>query len=383
MIFSKAVWTGIVKFCFCLLFLLFSIGQPLFSAAPSSPCDYRPATSSFRDFRLRAQYNYFDDSNISSTGDVNRGTFATTYLNFFDSPSHSYRLSSDYSISFNKEDSSYNLTSQGSYNVYFAQKDFFGYGATTIEASSAFPNQFGLTLTTGLGLGRFKNVTPMTKAMRINQILVAGDVIRGNLTREALQKIADEIAKRGEPDELTKLVQAVENIIENTGQVKEEELNAVELLRLRDLLSEKVDTRTCGWNFKVGLGYEAFDPQGFERDIVADTSVDYALAFNPSTQFRIGSRLTTSLSIPATYSISGLLEYGYRINQQVDVQLLYSFLQLQDKGGSEFVSHSIDLRTDIQLGDDVSLAINITTNWETGYEELARGVSLDLTYDWL
>lgn len=370
---------------FVFVFCFFAISSfsllSLYAASPTGPCEYTPITSYYTNLNLGLSYDYSSDQYVSTEGDVHEGDFQLNYLRLYDSPSTSFRLSSDSSISFEGNDSTYQVGGSGSYNVYLTETDLFGFGGLGTEATSEMAGVWGLNFQSGLGLGRFKNVTPMTKALRINDALIEEDAIRGILPRATIVEVADVIAEASPDPDLVDLLEDIEQTVEDTGQLKGQGLGAVALLKVREILAYSDTTRLCGFETRAGLGYEVLDPGGEGGNFTLNVSLDYALPYDPNTQSRISCGFQIPLDLSAEYSLTGLLNYTYQISSDVDAELTYTFSQRLRRDKGETVSHAFDLDFDLWLQSDLKLTTSLYARWETGYEELAHGLSINLEYD--
>ncbi|MFQ6033885.1 MAG: hypothetical protein ACE5KR_03375, partial [Candidatus Bipolaricaulia bacterium] len=158
-------------------------------------CSYTPPESHFASLDLRFDYRFFDDQYRDNRNNVTSGSFTLDSINLFDSASYGYSVSMNAKISYNRGALSYSGIGSGSYQMYLTEGDLFGFGSVGLRASSAYESP-GLNIVTGSGYGRFRDVTPLAKAMKIGDVLVEMGSITGPLPDETLTAVAQEIGRR-------------------------------------------------------------------------------------------------------------------------------------------------------------------------------------------
>jgi len=345
-------------------------------------CNYTPPESRFTTLGLSFDYRFFDDQYRDNRNNLTSGSFALGFINLFDSASYGYNISLDAKIGYNQGGLSYSGIGSGSYQMYLEEGDLFGFGSAVLRASSAYEN-FGLNVITGSGYGRFRDVTPLAKAMKIGDLLLEMGSITGPLPDETLTAVAQEIGRRIEYEELEQLVSKVAELIEGTGLVTAEggKLGAVELLRIAELIEAVGDKRLCGFDFRGGLGYEVIDPMGGPQDFLTFAGFNYAFASDPSTQFLVKLDFTSSFEIFENYSLSGLATYAYRVSPALSYTASYTFLRTKQPAEEPIDNHLLDLKALFHLGAGWSLTADFSLKWEKGYEEWTKEFSITANYN--
>lgn len=354
--------------------------------SPISLCDYTPAETRYSALSVGLNYRYFDDQYKTPelSHDANSGNLNLRYDNLLSLPSYGYNLSLRSLVTYNdgalaKADLSYSITGLGRYNMYLTGGDHFAFGGARVEAADDFEN-IGVSITTGSGYGRFRDVTPLAKTMKINEMLLEGESITEALSDDILQEIAQKIDRKEEYKDMKTLVGEIEGLIEATNLVEGEELGAIELLRIREIIEEIGDRKLCGWEVKGGIGYELIDPQDQKPDFLTNAAFNYAQPFNPYSQLRINLDFTSSFNIAENYSLNGLFEYAYRISETLDTEITYSYRQRTHEG-DRFDSHSLDMSIIFQPQENLNLSVNLSSAWESDYEEWTKGVSIGVNYN--
>jgi len=343
-------------------------------------CSYTPPESRYTTLGLSFNYRFFDDQYRDNHSNINSGSLTLGFINLFDSASYGYNTTVDTKISYNKGELAYDGTGSGSYQMYLTKGDLFGFGSAILRLSSVYKNP-GLSIVTGSGYGRFRDVTPLAKAMKIEETLLEVKSITGPLPDETLTAIAQEIGKRMEYKDVKELVGKVAELIEGTGLVAAEsgKLGPVEILQIEKIIEEVGYRRLCGWDARGGLGYELIDPLGGPRDFLTFAGLNYAVAANLDSQFRVKFDFTSSFEFLENYSLSGLATYAYRASPTLRYTASYAFLRMKQPS-LEKDSHTLDLEAIFQTAAGWNLTADFSLKWESGYEELSKELSITANY---
>ena len=258
------------------------------SATSAVPlCDYRSPETDLSDLSIGFAYQYYNDP-FSEDRDVNQGQFSVDYERIFDQPVFGYdiRLENDMEISV-LDVSTYTTFADGNYKRYFAAEgDYFAFAGATARSSSSYQS-LALSVSFGVGFGRFVDVTPLARATRIDEYLYSSGSLVDHLHPVDLQILADEIGSLTTYDSVAALLEAVQDVLEGSGYVKVEGLDALDISEITRLIQEEGFSRYCGWDLKIGLGYEVLDPSGGESDLLITGAFNYAFATTPNEQFLI------------------------------------------------------------------------------------------------
>lgn len=315
----RKAWLGLVFF--------YTLGM----AGPLSLCDYRPPETALLDVGLSLAYHYYDDPGTAGI-DLNSGNISLSYSQIYSSPEQGFSLNGSGSfdlMGFALAEA--NAEAAGTYRYYLvADEPFFGFGGFEAIWSTRYV-QPGIEARAGLGYGRFYDVTPLAKALLIEEDLLRSGAIPASLSDGTLMAIAQEIGRIAEYEGIADLVAEVERLIEAEAGV---ELDARALLRVEERIKETGRERFCGGAIQAGLGYEVMDPLGEARDFVLSGSADWAVAPEPRSQLLI--RVNTSAPLPWTgaYTLSLTATYDYQLNETTSFTAKYSLQQVNPPGGS-------------------------------------------------
>lgn len=345
-------------------------------------CSYTLPKSHYSALDLMLDYRSFDDQYHDNHSNVNSGSLSASFIDLRDSASYGMDLALDVRVGYNSGELSYDGLGSGSYRMYPAEGDLFGFGSAIVHLSSAFKGP-GVSAITGSGYGRFRDVTPLAKALKIGNVLLEMGSLTGPLPDETLTAIAQEIGKRVEYPSTDELIAKIAELVEGTGLVAAEsgKLGASAVLKIAELIEEAGYRRLCGWDVRGGIGYELIDPLGGPQDFLAFAGLNYALATAPDIQVLFKLDFTSSFKIFEEYSLSGLATYIYRVNPTMSYSASYTFLRTKGAADEEPVdSHTLGLEAVLHLSTGWSLTADFNLKWESDYEEWSKELSLTANY---
>jgi len=223
--------------------------------------DYKVPVSSARSFLIDFNANY---ATVGRELTTDEGNIGAVYKRFYQSLPHAYSLDFIGSFSRNKETKyNYNADVEWQVKKYIRQtQDSFG----SIKLHSGYFKDCDrppVDLTVGLGFGRFVNVTPLAKAVRVEDFLLNENLLYDDLPAETMIQFGQIIERKSEfenrygstykhhwYDEMAKLIRA-------SGMLKAEEINAIGIIRMDEVLfRQKVRDRFYGWDATLGVKRE-------------------------------------------------------------------------------------------------------------------------------
>lgn len=292
-------------------------------------CDYTAPRTSLTSLWLSGSYRYFEDPATPGV-DVNAGRIGLNLNRFLDSPSYGYTTTVLGEVGVvNLAPVSVSLQATTSQRYYFTPgQPLFGFGGVAATYATGQP-QLGLTVSAGAGYGRFTNVTPLAKALRIQEILLERKVLTQALADDTILAVAQEIGRRAEYAEVKDLAAAVVRIIETAAGVQ---LDPRSVLAVEDLILATGDERYCGWAVQGGLGYEVLDPYGGERSLVLTLSGEAALAPAPGAQLRLSALATGPFDIANEHALTATLTYEQALSPTATFQGSAAFGRVKPAG---------------------------------------------------
>ncbi len=345
---------------------------------PLSLCDYQSPETYLADMHLSFSYRYFDNPATVGT-DVDSGRLALSYSQLADAPWMGYTFAGTGEITLTQLRPSGGLgQASGTLRFYMSEElPFFAFGG--FETSMATGQlQMGLELRTGLGYGRFSDVTPLAKAFSIEEELLALDAIPSPLDDAVLLAVAEEIGRQAEYETIDDLVAAVEGPIEAATGV---ELDALAILTIEETILATGDERYCGWAVQAGIGYELLDPYAGERDFLLAVSTDAAFAPEPGSQFLLRASFSGPFEITEENTLSVTASYDYSVNETTSLLASYSLQRIKpaEKDATDSQSATLEVAFDVGEADvAVQLVVSKTADATDWSEDLVISAAMDL-----
>jgi hypothetical protein len=307
------------------LSLVFVVGTSI--AGFSIPlCEYASPLTDLSTLVLSFAYQYHNDPYGLEDFDVNAGVFGTEYVRLYDAPEFGFDISFENEMLISTVDiSAFDTVADGNYKRYFSSEDaYFAYAGASARSSSSF-EAMGLSFNVGLGYGRFTDVTPLAKAVRIDEYLVTRGSLTGELHSVDLQIIAREIGSSSSYPSLADLLDVVLQIIEGSGLVKTGGLDALDISEITRFIQEKGLSRYCGWDLKFGLGYALLDPSGGGNDLLIAGAFNYAFTTTPKVQFLVQGSFSGPTDLLETHRIDVTVAYDFLIADFLNLSTAYDF----------------------------------------------------------
>ena len=361
-------------------------------AKPLSLCDFQSVETHFRDMRLSFNYRYFNDASTEGI-DVSSGRIAVAYSELTDSLNEGFTLTSNIEISLSDFTPVSGLgQGAGTLRHYLSEEQpLFGFGGLEASFTTSLP-QPHIELRAGVGYGRFSDVTPLAKALRIEQKLLKLEAIPDRLPDAVIMALAEQISRRAEFTSLEELMSTIQTLIEqasgttldplsvvmvgvelNTlnellsnieGLIEEASgttLNARALLVIQDEMLRTGDERNCGWAVQGGIGYELADPYGGTRDLLLTTSADAAFAPDPDSQILLHASFSGPLAAIQENTLGLTASYVYTLTDQLSFHADYALKCMPKEEGLMNASHSASFELALGLGGaNVALQLALT-----------------------
>jgi hypothetical protein len=332
-----------------------------FAAFSLSLCDYRAPETSLIDMKLSFAYHYLEDPDRPGI-EVNAGNVSFVYSQIYSAPESGFSLAATGIFGLENFALADALAeASGTYRYYLETEEplfLFGGFESRWRTDERYLQPW-LQVMLGLGYGRFNDVTPLAKALLIEEDLLRLGAIPASLSEDALMAIAQEIGRMLEYEKVKDLVAKVEEIVETDAGV---DLDARAVLTVEERITETGRDRFCGGALQVGVGYEILDPERRERDIVLNASADWAVAPEPHSQLLLRSNLSAPLPWKDAYRFTIGATYDYEIDGRTSFSANYSLEWLKvPEDMSPEDRHAAVFQLSLNLGGwDISLLLSFT-----------------------
>jgi len=344
-----------------------------------SLCDYQSPITALTDARMSFAYRYYNDA-ATPTVDVNSGRIGVDYDQLFGTPNFGFTLGGSVELTLGDfVPKGWLGQGNATFRYYpFSDALLFGYGGLEASLATGQPSP-GADIRIGLGLGRFSDVTPLAKALLIEEALFRTGAIFDPMDDEALLSVASVIGRDDEYETVKGMVADIESLIEAVARV---ELDARALLSIEELILATEPKRKCGWAVQGGIGYELLDPFGGAQNFVIVASADAAFASNPDDQLLFHASFSGPVNFTEENTLSATLSYEYELSETSTLFADYAYQRVQPLGLDANVSHaaSVSLGFDLRAVD-IGLQVSLTR--EPGDPGWSIDVSISAAMDLL
>jgi len=355
---------------FMTLFVLGIVGGTAWGQALPL-CDYTPPQNRLAALILSGDYRYFNDRLLSDQGNVNAGQLTLRGFSWSEGPQWSYSIDGSAGVEFSPQGVTWSalLASEGDLRRYLEGELFVFGGADTM----GLPGSSDLTISglAGAGWGRFRNVTPLAKALQAAKVLLDQGVLSEAPSEETLQNLAELIGRERELG-LAEVLKGIEELLGET-------LDVAAVLALQEVLTADI-ARFCGWDVSLALGYEILDPTG-RNDALLLARARYAAAVGPKAELLTAARWRAPLPLTGVYTFSASLDYHRQLTPKIDSDFAYRYLRSQDAAGFLNEIHALELTLGFQVQFNLSATMSGKISRGSGFEETEWGFELGFQYD--
>ncbi len=353
----------------------FLVGVWLVCGVGRSPCDYTPPESHLRELKLRGDVRWHDDAYADDRGSTLSGTLQTSFRLLSESPETGWGVDAQARTSLSGGILELALSASASGRSYW-ENDLFGVGSLALSAE--LPARLDGDLTAGIGLGRFRDVTPLAQAIRVQNTLLDERLLVAPLPTRVLDELAAAFGAVGLST--TERLIRVEQVLIDSGLLEDGALGVPGLVSIIDIV-ERGEIRLCGWSIQARAGVRMMNyptPRISEAIVLA---ANWAQVPDPVSQWTAAATWITDLRLAEAYTLEASLRYTRRLPGGWRAEGAYRFVRRTGEDDEAEHRHLATGELRAELGRAVSLAITGELAHVTGYEEPAVTVSVHLTYD--
>ncbi len=363
-----------------LLFVVASLGALATSAQAQSVlsiCDYTSPESRVVSLSLQGNFQWYDGPYLDDRARVVSLATSADYSLLYASETVGHQL--DVTASLRGDQSSWSFTLSGDGDLKsFWRGDAFGLAAFGVDASDG---SLEVDLTAGLGTGRFRDVTPLAKAIQIQNDLLDLGILLAPLENGPLLALAQTIGEAGSTqDEKTSALAAQ---LVATDLVKDNELGVRGLLAIEQIIASTEGGRVCGRDVQGRIGLSA---TMMPTVSIATTGVllfNYALAPDPVSQLTSNASCKVHLAHPDELSAELDLSYSRRLPEGWTARSTYrlTYDHRWTHPDQTQVGHVLTASLTTQVLGSVGLSLAGELRHFTGDEEITSLLTIHLTYD--
>ena len=341
-------------------------------------CDYEPPESHVTGLSVQGSFSWFDGPYSDDRNRVLAASMTADYGSLRSSESFARQLDARAEIRGRTPGWTGDFEGAGSLTSFF-DEGLFAVGAFGIDASIS--ERLEVDLTAGIGNGRFRDVTPLARAILIQNALLDLGELLAPVSNEVLLDLAQILGEVGSTDE-ERIVLLVERLLE-TELIRGEEMDVRGLLEIDRILEESGTSRLCGSDVQVRIGVSALL---LPEPLVSSTGVvqaRYALVPDPVSQVESSVEAKIRLAHFEQMNVTGSISYDRELPEgwtaRAEYRLELDRMWTEMEATSWFHAVSSSLTTQI-LGS-VGLSLVANAEYRTGDEEITFSLGMHLEAD--
>jgi len=342
-----------------------------------SVCDYTPPESHLESLSLQGAFQWYDGPYADDRTRALSLTAGADYGTLFSSASFGRRFDGHAEAHGSAEMWSFAIRGNGDLKAFF-DGDFFALGAFGVDGSD---DGLEIDLTAGLGSGRFRDVTPLAKAIRIQNTLLDLGVLLAPLESDPLLAIAQILGRIG-PTDAEQAIAVADQLV-SSGLLRDDELNILGLLAIEEILASSEGGRLCGSDIQARIGLAALVLPELSIATTGILRYNAAIALDPVSQFTSNASLKLRLAHPG--QLGGALEASYsrRLPSGWTARADYRFTV--DRGWTDpeqaQFGHDLSASLTTQLLGTIGVSLAGELRYESGDEEISSSLTVHLAYD--
>lgn len=357
--------------------------------------DYKFPKSATQEAYLNGAFNMLGNSVDSTEVGYNFGGSASYRLALRSLP-FSYDLSilGDFAVAKGTEKDSesedaYHLNATTNADKYLRDdSNLFGFAGAMLDyrklAGMDKADDPRVDLEAGVGYGRTINATVLKQAIRINEDFRKYGVVTRDIPDAVLLELAAIIDRRSEfrseygPVEFQKYwFEAMEELLTEAGVLADDNLGAIGVLRIQEVLAEPTAQRWHGWSVRAGIGARVSDYDGESGDPRLSARFHYTRPVGIDLQFSNLASFATVFEDDPVHNLQNIFRVDYEISNRIDWynSLTLNYDIMTAEGMEDIFSASLRSTYIFYLENQLSF------NPEFQYRYLDDGIG-DAAWDW-
>jgi len=336
-------------------------------------CDYRPPESRVSTLDLQGSFSMYDGPYADDRGRSVSASLVADYGLLHTSEALAQQVDLLADIRGKTSGWTAELESAASLRMFW-ENDLFAVGAIGVDATNEV--RVEADATAGIGTGRFRDVTPLAKAISIQDALLDLGELLAPLSNETLLDLAQILGEAG-PTEDERIVRIADRL-EATSLTRGEELDVRALLEIGAIIEEADTSRVCGSDVQARIGLTA---SVLPEPRISTTGIllaRYALVPDPVSQIRASVEAKLRLADLDQMSVSGSTSYTRRLpdgwvaraTYRVDLDRMWS-----DAEATTW-AHAVSSSLTTQLFGAVGMSLVANAEYQTGDEEITYSIGL-------
>jgi len=343
-------------------------------------CDYDPPESHVVDLLMQGSFNWYDGPYLDDRSRAVAGSLLAEFSRLDAWSTFGGTIDGRGELRSTTDGWSASLTGSGNVTVPI-YGDAFGVAALGIDAAST--SGVEIDLTGGLGTGRFRDVTPMASAIRIQNALLDLGRLLAPLANEQLLELARIVGEVG-PDPEERL-SSIAGLLSDSGLLPDVELDLQGLLAVEEILESGGNARLCGSDVQARVGASVTLAPTIQVSAAGLLLARYAAVPDPVSQWDANAQVRFRIARPEQMDVKADVSYDRQLpagwTARGEYRLTYD--RMWSDPAAISVLHEASATLTTQLFDVVGLSLVGDVRHQTGDEEFTVSLAIHLEADLL
>ncbi len=343
-------------------------------------CDYDPPESHVVDVLMQGSFNWYDGPYLDNRSRTVAASLLAEFSRLDAWSTFGGTIDGRGELRGTTDGWSASLTGSGNVTVPITDSAF-GVAALGVDAAST--SGIEIDLTGGLGTGRFRDVTPMASAIRIQNVLLDLGRLFAPLANEQLLDLARIVGEVGPGPE--ERLSSIVGLLSDSGLLPDAELDLRGLLAVEEILESGGDARLCGSDVQARIGASATLAPTIQVSAAGLLLARYAAVPDPVSQWEANAQLRVRIARPEQMDVKADVSYDRQLpagwTARGDYRITYDRMWSDSEATS--VLHEATAALTTQLFGTVGLSLVGNVRHQTGDEEFTVSLAIHLEADLL
>lgn len=360
--------------------VLLSAGSVVAQPKIVDVCDYEPPESHVTDLLIQGSFTWYDGPYVDDRSRTVAGMLTASFSRLDASPTFGGRIDGRGELRGMDNGWSAALTGAGSVTMSL-HDDVFGVAALGLDAG--LTSGMELDLTGGIGMGSFRDVTPMANAIRIQNALLDVGGLLAPLPNGDLLELARAVGEIGPGTE--EKLSSIADMLAATGLLPDTELDLQGLLIIEEILESEGDARLCGADIQARVGASLTLFAASQLSATGMLIARYAAVPDPVSQWDANAEGRFRIARPEEMNLKASASYDRQLPDGWTARGEYRVTYDRMWSDSSVVSleHEASATLTTQILGFVGLSLVADLRHQTGDEELTVSLALHLEADLL
>jgi len=346
--------------------------------AARSVCDYYPPDSRVRDLGVQGWLNWYDGPYADDRERAISASLVADYADLSSSSTFGHTLDARAEVRGTAEGWTAALVGAGTLRSHLDEALFL-VGALGLDAD--IDASLELDATAGIGSGQFRDVTPLARAITLqNDLLDLGELLApvGDDVLLVIARILGEVR----PTDDEKAVRIAETLVA-TELLTDEQLGIRGLLAVEEAVADDEPSRLCGRDVQARIGATARLLPDANFAAAGILVARLAAVPDPVSQFDSRAEAKIRLAHPDELAIDAEVSYERRLPDDWTARAEYRLAidRMWTAPETRSVAHAVSASLTTQLPGSVGVTLAGEASYETGDEELSFTLTVHLEAD--